>query len=219
MIKIAISSNINFSEKSLPIIIPSLLEVGISKEDIYVFINGCDIYENKTQNNINYFYLNYNSYEYTPLIEIVEKELKSEYWFLIHDTCKVGKNFKNFLYNIPESKPEKMALKNKPAMSIGSYRYDYLLTVKDKLLSIKNYDLSKESLMKWKLWGVPNEDYILWMSEPKPFIYNNDNRWDVIDYKNWFSTKTIRRTEYYYSLDLYKNKSNWGQSVNMVIDI
>jgi hypothetical protein len=230
MIKIAVATNKKFFEKSLPIIIPSLLKAGINPIDIHIFNAGYDEYSNEIREGIphnffgkegiTYHYLNHNSYEYSPLIEIVEREIESEYWFLIHDTCKVGPQFKKLLYEIPDSKPVKMALRRKPAMSIGLYKYEYLLTVKEKLIEIKNTDYSKQSMMKWKLWGVPNEDYILWMQPPSPIIYNNDSSVSIVDHNNWFNTDTIRRTEYYPSLDIYKNKSNWGQTGNnMVIDI
>jgi hypothetical protein len=75
--------------------------------------------------------------------------------------------------------------------------------------------------MKWKKWGGHNEDFILWKSHPNPIIYNNNDHWEVVDYNNWFNTKIKRRTEYYSSLDLYKNKSNWGQTNggNMILNI
>ena len=111
-------------------------------------------------------------------------------------------------------------MKGKPAMSMGLYRYDYLLSLKEKLISIKNTNYSQDSMMNWKRWGVPNEDYILWMTEPTPLIYNNNDSWTIVDNNNWYNTGTTRRTEYYPSLDLYKNKSNWGQTGNnMVINI
>jgi hypothetical protein len=220
MIKIAVATNKKFFEKSLPIIIPSLLKTGINPIDIHIFNAGYGEYGNEIREGITYHYLNHNSYEYSPLIEIVEREIESEYWFLIHDTCKVGSQFKKLLYEIPNSKPVKMAIRRKPAMSIGLYKYEYLLTVKEKLIEIKNTDYSKQSMMKWKLWGVPNEDYILWIQPPSPIIYNNDSSVSIVDHNNWFNTNTIRRTEYYPSLDIYKNKSNWGQTGNnMVIDI
>ena len=71
----------------------------------------------------------------------------------------------------------------------------------------------------WKYWGVPNEDWIMWMTDPSPIIYNDNDNWSVVDNDNWYGTETIRRTEYYPSLDLYKNKSNWGQSYNMTINL
>jgi hypothetical protein len=220
MIKIAIATNKNFFDKTLPIIIPSLLSVGINKEDIHIFNAGYDEYKMEVIDEITYHYLNHNSYEYSGLIEISEREISCEYWFLIHDTCKVGPNFKKLLYNIPSDKPVKLALKGRPAMSMGLYRYDYLLSVKEKLVSIKNTDYSQDSMMNWKRWGVPNEDYILWMTDPTPLIYNDNDSWTIVDYNNWYNTGTTRRTEYYPSLDLYKNKSNWGQTGhNMVINI
>lgn len=214
MIKIAVASNINFYKLTLPIVIPSLLERGIESQDIHVFIAGFNEYRYEIKDNIHYHYLDHNSYEYSPLIEIVERKIESEYWLLIHDTCKLGPDFKELAYNIPPNKPVKLALKTKPAMSMGAYRYDYLITpeVTKKLIDIKNKDYSEESMNKWKIWGVPNEDYILWMTEPTPIIYNKNNDWRVINYTNWYGTNTVRRTEYYPSLDLYKNKSNWGQS-------
>jgi hypothetical protein len=221
MIKIAIATNKNFYELSLPIVIPSLLEAGIEPKDIFVFNSGFDVFNMEIIDGITHYYLDHNSYEYSPLIEICDKEFSSEYWFLIHDTCKVGPKFKELLNNIPESKPEKLSLKTSPAMSIGLYRYDYLQTLKDKLLSIKNTDYSPQSMMKWKKWGVHNEDFILWKSSPKPIVYNNNDNWEIVDYENWFNTKITRRTEYYPSLDLYKNKSNWGQTNggNMILNI
>ena len=112
MIKIAIATNKGFFEKSLPIIIPSLLDAGIFREDIHVFNAGFEVYSTEVRDGITYHFLDHNSYECSSLIEIAEKQIESEYWFLIHDTCKVGLNFKKLLYDIPEPKPLKMALKN-----------------------------------------------------------------------------------------------------------
>jgi hypothetical protein len=215
-IKIAIATNKNFYEKSVPILLNSLIQCSFPLSDIYIFNAG---FENEAYkllpNQINYWELNHNSFEYSALIHIIEKRIESDYWFLMHDTCQVGLKFKDLLYNIPESNPEKLALRSWPSMSMGSYRFDYLMSaeVQFKLKLIKNHDYSDESIRKWKNWGVPNEDYILWKTEPKPIIYNNchHDEMRVLNYDNWYGTNTIRRTEYYRSLDLYKNKSNWGQ--------
>lgn len=225
MIKIAIATNKNFYELTLPVVIDSLLAVGIEKSDIHVFNAGFDEPRVDIVDDITHHFLNHNSYEYSPLIDIVENQIESEYWFLIHDTCKVGPDFKKLLYNIPPDKPEKIALKHFPAMSIGTYKYSYLLSVRDKLLGIKNTDYSFDSMQNWKKWGVPNEDYILWQTLPQPQVYpgiNGVSQYTVTDHENWYNTGTARRTEYYQPLDIYKNKSNWGQTTNtsrMVIDL
>jgi hypothetical protein len=218
MIKIAIASNVNFYKHTIPVLIPSMLEVGIDPNIIHVFISGYTEYKTYTENNITFHELAHNNYEYSPLVEIVERKLESEYWFLIHDTCKVGPKFKELLYNIPAEKPEKLALKAWPAMSIGTYKYEYLLSVSEKILSIKNTDYSHETLMNWKRWGAPNEDYILWKTEPAPQIYGGKSEWQIMDYDNWYGTGTLRRIEYFPALDIYKNKSNWGHTGhNMVV--
>lgn len=218
VIKIAIATHVDYYEMALPILIESLLDSGIERSHIHVFIagytnSGCQVIDE-----ITYYRLSHNSYECSPLIEIVEREIQSDYWFLIHDTCRVGKNFKNLLYDIPYDRPEKLALKDFPSMSMGSYRYDYLMSVKENIISVKNTDYSTESLMHWKTWHVQNEDFILWRTSPSALKYGNNN-WTVVDYENWYGTQTVRRTEYYESLDLYKNKSNWGQSDKWVITI
>lgn len=216
-IKIAIITNKNFYEKSLPLLIDSLKKAAIDCNDIHVFNAGFDRCAHcVTADGINYWELDHNSFEYSALLHISEHKIESDYWFLIHDTCTVGPKFKELLYNIPESMPEKIALRVWPSMSIGAYRYDYLIrpVIKNKLLEIKNTDYSHESMMHFKNWGTVNEDYILWKTEPVPMVYNNcyQSDWHVVDYNNWYGTDTIRRTEYYKSLDLYKNKANWGQA-------
>jgi hypothetical protein len=250
-IKIAIATNKNFSQQTLPIIITSLRDNGIEDKDIFVFNAGFDEEKSELIDNIQHYKLKQNSYELSPLIHICEKELESDYWFLIHDTCKVGPKFKELLYNIPKSNPDKIALKSRPSMSMGLYKYSYLLKLKKKIILSKNTDYSEQAMKKWKLWCISNEDYILWMTLPIPLtyvankiwrvinytswyifhinLYNNIcfifdiirrrlfyidlfNEYHVVDYNNWYETHTVRRTEYYASLDLYKNKSNWGQT-------
>lgn len=208
-IKIAVATNKHFYLKSLPVVLTSLLESGIPKEDIHIFNNAFESSYDEQIDNITHHYMDHNSCEHGALVEIVEKQLESDYWFLIHDTCKVGPNFKTLLYNIPESKPEKIALTVYPSMCIGSYRYDYLLSQKEKILSLKN---------QWRYAVYTNEDSILWYTDPPAVCYNGYNSWCcelLNENDNWFGTETIRRSEYYPSLDLYKNKSNWGQHLAM----
>jgi hypothetical protein len=215
MINIAIATHKNFLDKTLPILIPSLIQSNIDPKSIYVFVSGCDSSDNKIIEDINYYYLNHNTFELSPLIEIVDKEIESEYWFLIHDTCKVGPKFKELLYSIPENKPDRISLKPWPSMSIGLYRYDYLLKNKDKLLSIKNTDHSPESTLKWKKWAVDNEDYILTYNGSNVMTYGN-HPYITLDYKDWYGSDIKRRTEYYPQLDLYKKKSNWNTSIDEI---
>jgi hypothetical protein len=214
MLKFAVVTNISYEEVTLPILLQSMIDVEIDLDLIHVFSGGYQEYSYEKRN-YHYHKLNHHTYEYSALIAIIEHQIESEYWFLIHDTCRVGPNFKKLVYNIPESRPEKIALTASPSMSMGSYRYDYLLsdTVKHKLLSIKNTDYSKEKMSYLKYWGVPNEDFILHRTQPPAHYYSPEMgiyyNMEHIDNNNWYGTQVERRTEYYKTLDLYKNKANW----------
>ena len=95
-------------------------------------------------------------------------------------------------------------------MSIGLYKYDYILKYYDKLINIKNKDYSLEGLQRWKQWGIDSEDYLLWKHEPEnTTLFNPDNSFTKIKQENWYGQSTVRIVEYYPQLDLYKNKSNW----------
>ena len=80
-------------------------------------------------------------------------------------------------------------------------------------------------MLQNKLWGVENEDFILWKNNETPTeIYNVDiipdpNHFFVVDYINIYGGDIVRRKEYYEQLDLYKIKSNWGQSHFVGVDI
>ena len=71
MIKIAISSVKKYSDYTLPVIIPSLLESGIRREDIYIFEGGYDERTVEDQNGITHIKVSHN---YIKNKDIVNKE-------------------------------------------------------------------------------------------------------------------------------------------------
>ena len=159
-----------------------------------------------------FYFVDHNSFDYTGLITITENRMfNSDYWFLLHDTCKVGPSFLQCVRNF-SGNPDKIALKHFPSMNIGLYSSKYLDRMRIKLIEVKNQDYTMEGLAFWKQWGIDNEDYLLWRNGSEPEIYQGGDRWNVIDYENWYGTGQVRRTEYYHALDLYKNKGNWGES-------
>lgn len=219
--KIAVASTRSFYKKTLPILIPSLFDAGFSSNDINIFIGGYHENGKKRMYDIDCYLLDNNTFEITALIGIIENNLYSPYWFLLHDTCKVGKQFKEKINNIPENQPEKIAIRTCPSMSIGAYKGEYLTNNKQLILSTKNTDYSQEGIYKCKKWHVENEDFLLWKVEPQPHIYPNHGEPQIIENDDWYNSGTNRRTEYYPHVDMYKNKSNWGQTPidRMVVSI
>ena len=224
-IKICVNSTKNYSEKTLPVIIPSLIESGIDPEDIFVFEGGHNQRSVLKKDTYTLIQTDNNTLDLTGLIDIVENELESDYWFYLHDTCKVGPKFKELLYNIPESLPDKIALIQHPSMNIGSYKYSCLMRHKDKLLKYKNYDYSEKKLKKLKEWCIYCEDLILHKShQTGTYIdtidFYNKERSDCIEIENQNWYQGVKRIiEYYPQLDLYKSKANYHRKNKPIVKL
>jgi hypothetical protein len=216
-IKICISSVKSYSEKTLPIIIPSLINSGIDSRDIFVFEGGHHKRNIIQKDEYTLIQTDHDSFEFTGLIDIVEYEIESDYWFNIQDTCKVGLDFKKLLYNIPKNFPDKIALRHINSMNIGSYKYSYLMKHKNKLMKIKNQDYSEKKLKKLKEWTIVCEDYILYkLLDSETFKYNeNISDYIIIDEPSWYG-ENKRIIEFYPQLDLYKAKANYHRGINNV---
>ena len=93
-IRFCISTHKKFAQQTLPILINSLLEAGITPGHIYIFEGG---YEEKStkQSSCHHFLADHNSFDLTAMIEVSEMDFETDYWFLLHDTCMVELNFTN----------------------------------------------------------------------------------------------------------------------------
>ena len=224
-VRFCISTCKKFAPHTIPVIIPSLLAAGIAEEEILIVNGGQTVRTSTNYKGVPMLLTQQNSFEYTPLIEIVEHSMASEYWFLLHDTCIAGPLFKQLAYEPPVERPEKVAMKQTPSMSIGLYRHDYLMAHKDRLMAIKNMDSSPEALQQWKQWGVPNEDYMLWKLQDVPcHVYHpslhGPDEWNYQGHADPYGTGMQRRIEYFPQLHLAKAKSNWqGVQPHLCIDI
>ena len=224
-IRFCISTCKKFAPHTISVIIPSLLAAGIAEEEILIVNGGQTVRTSTNYKGVPMLLTQQNSFEYTPLIEIVEHSMDSEYWFLLHDTCIAGPLFKQLAYEPPVERPEKVAMKQTPSMSIGLYRHDYLMAHKERLMAIKNMDSSPEALQQWKQWGVPNEDYMLWKLQDVPcHVYHpslhGPDEWNYQGHADPYGTGMQRRIEYFPQLHLAKAKSNWqGVQPHLCIDI
>jgi len=229
-IKICVNSTKNYSEKTLPIIIPSLINAGIDPGDIFVFEGGYHERSVIKKDTHTLIQTDNNTIDLTGLIDIVENELDSDYWFYIHDTCKVGPKFRELLYNIPESLPDKIALFTHPSMNIASYKYSLLMKYKNTLLKYKNQDYSEKKLKKLKEWSIYCEDLILHKPHQTGMRMNGIHS-DTIDFYNLEISDCVeienqdwyggvgRMVEYYPQLDLYKSKANYHRKIKPIIEL
>lgn len=214
-IKIGISTCKKYANKTLPHLVNSLTKCGIESSDIFVFNGGYSEKNHFIKDGINCFKTNHNSYDYTSYIEILENKLDFN-WFLIQDTCFVGKNFKKQLYEKTRPGFSRIALKSWPpaSMSMGFFTYDFLKKHEKIILALK--DLSKEE-------AVLYEDLVLRRleSDSNPITlcpHYAETRIELPP-NDFYKTGTHRIIEYFPELDFYKVKSNWGQSGKYITDV
>lgn len=218
--KIVINSNINNT-----IALNHLLEsMKIQKEynefEIIIAIGGyynLSTYYIKKIDNITYIYCNHNSIDFTALITLYELYNKNinEYYFYLHDTCKIGNTFYEKLKSIKINNSSSIRLKEGYTMNIGIYSQKILNNNKDFLLSVKNTNENKS--LEFKNKGVQLEGYIF-NNDKKCITLKNEGEYinGPIDYYN---TGIMRIIEYYKNLDLYKIKANWGQHNYYILEL
>jgi hypothetical protein len=220
-IKICISSTRNYAAKTLPLLIKSLTESGISGNDIYVFEGGHPSKEYVFES-FHHYLVAHNSIDFTALIEVAHIEFETCYWFFLHDTCIVGKDFKRLIENIPHFMPDTLPIKDYPSMNIGAYKHTYLKEKEELLQRYINKSANQASLLEFKEKGVQDED-ILFRQSKNPFVYNgwkllkdNSYKRDDVAIPDIY---TNRVCEYFPQVALYKFKANYHLELTNVLEL
>jgi len=172
----------------------------------YYHINNYEITKNK---NLVYIKCNHNSIDFTGLITLLELKFNEiDYYFYMHDTCKVGNRFYKILNSIDLTNITTIKINKKCSMNIGIYSQKIINEFKDFLLSKKN--TSSDKLMEFKSINY-NEDYIFENDKSNKILDNFNLKKIKQKPVNYYNTGTMRIVEYYSNIDLYKIKANWGQ--------
>jgi len=225
-----------YYEKTLPLFFRSLLDNGVPPGSIFCTLGGFEDFEEakavaeqlKSEYGIpNILASDHNSMEFGALIDVVENPEylnNFDYLFLFHDTCWVGDKFVEALTELmpKNQKPPTIALRAKPSMNIGAYATDYLLAIKDKVMSFKNKSNDIEVLKKLKVYLVGAEDSLIqhFYGNFKDKAKKYKDRYESGPLKNPFGSSTRRQLLYFDYLDLYKAQSNFeGYASPMNIDL
>lgn len=203
--KFVISSHINYIDVTESKIITSLLNSGIDIDDIYIFVGGYDVnygYK-KISENLNKFSAPHNSLDFTGLISVLEMNIESDYWFLLHDTLYVGPNFYKTIQDYNYDNVNYVALTFDTSMNMGSYKWSYLMEKKEQILSYKN---NNWDIQEYKKKLINEEDIFI---KPKTNSYCNVPR-HTQGPTDYYKNNTQRIIEYFPIIDLYKIKANWS---------
>jgi len=160
--------------------------------------------------NITYIYCNHDSIDFTGLITLAELYADNidEYYFYLHDTCKIGDDFYKKLSAIDLTNVSSIKINKDFSMNIGVYSQNIINEFKDFLLSKKNKD--EDKCMEFKSMNFKAEDHIF-ENDNNNFVLENYNSWEHSEPTDYYNTGTLRIVEYYPNIDLYKMKANWGQ--------
>ena len=226
--KYIISSNINYYKNTYTPLVTSLLDSGINPVDIMMVVGGC--IENSSLENalgINMVPVLYNSFDLTGLIYVAEnsEEFLDTNYFLLHDTCLVGPDFKKLCEQVEPDTPIR-TLREGISMNIGMYSLQTLKDNRESLIELKHYPQNEEELQQVKLTFVVNEDIIFKLYQG--YCYKNSyigthsdiltipelrDRFKKDIYQEYFDTlenSTVTRQMGYSSLlDFYKFQANW----------
>jgi hypothetical protein len=185
--------------------------------DVIVVIGG--YYNNKTyeiyrslekEDNITYIRCNHNSIDFTGLITLLElySKKENEYYFYMHDTCKVGDNFYKKLCAIDLTNVSTVKINKWFSMNMGIYTQKIINQSKEFLLSKKNTDEHRS--MEFKCINF-QEDHIF-NNDPNNILLDNyDGPHCTGEEVDYYNTGTMRIVEYYPNIDLHKIKANWRE--------
>ena len=216
--KILITSHVDYFNVSCKFLLESIYKncPNIKSSDIVVIqAGGLGDYTKDLSFKEDVITAPHNEFDFTALISMVELDYRADYFFLIHDTCYVEKNFYPNYLNFDPGTKTKPVTSCQRSMSMGLYSKEFLLESKQDLLSIKNTDYTFEGLQRSKSLAVEKEDF-LFSKYPKSG-YCQPPR-DCGE-KDFYNTGIMRKIEHYKEIDLYKIKSNWFSKNEWTIKI
>lgn len=202
--KFCISSHKDFYKSTNNKLLNSLLDSGVNIEDIYFFVGGYDRYTMISESPF-VWHVPHNSFDLTSLISIIELDIASDWWYLLHDTCYVGKNFYQRLLNTNYTDCTTIRLHGThDSMNIGAYSRAFLDNHRDMILGFKG---NNEDSQNTKRKLVDHEDFFFKLDSGNHFFTNVlRQEGETIDFYN---NGTYRKMYYYPDVDVYKIQANW----------
>jgi hypothetical protein len=210
---------INSNTKNFIYTFPRLIESfpsTIPPEDILVVVGNSDKVALTQCDRYYKLEVKHNSVDYTAFIALIEEDvlIKSiftlpEFWFYLHDTCELGKEFiprlTSFIPNLTKNK----SLTLFPSMNLGVYKHTFFFNNPEILLSKRSSNNPKvEEVYKLKCDCVVTEDFLFKIENDIPFTGKDKGMTGKRPMRIYNGVSRI--TEYYAVLDIYKYKANWN---------
>ncbi len=211
---------INSNTKNFLYTFPKLIESfpqSVSNEDILVVVGNSDAVAFTKCERFCKLEVQHNSVDYTAFIALIEENdllIKSnfvipEFWFYLHDTCELGKDFIPKLSTFVPSFTKNKSVTLFPSMNLGVYKHSFFFKDPQILLSKRSSNKpSYDEVYQLKVGCVKTEDFLFKIENDIPFTGNVKGVKGVGPRRIYKGVARI--TEYYEVLDLYKYKANWN---------
>ncbi len=185
--KIVISSHIKSYQKTATTFINSLTRNNLNTKNILLVVGGNEVRYESTFLNCQTIFVDHNSFDHTGLIEILEGNHKSDYWFSSHDTCISGPKFINFLSSY-KPKKDYVSMTDMGWLNMGLFKHSYLERNKQYILSLKNCSkiraiLSERIFTRLEDYDFFIKDHDCIRSLENENIYNDDKKRNVLYFK------------------------------------
>jgi hypothetical protein len=194
--KIVISSHIRSYQTIAPLFIESLIRAGLSTEKIILVIGGNDSKSNSSFLDCKAIFVDHNSYDHTGLIEVLESNHESDYWFSTHDTCIAGSEFVRFL-NQYTPKKDYVSMTDMGWLNMGLFKKSYLERNKDYIISLKNCSKIRAILSERVFTRLEDFDYFV----------PDYNCIRTLENENIYKDDKKRNVLYFKGIDFYKYQS------------
>jgi hypothetical protein len=202
-LKIVISSYKTSYQNSGKKLIESLVQSNaFNSEQILLVVGGYDRREQFEYLNCKATKVNHNSYDHTGLIEVIEGEEQSKYWFSTHDTCIAGPNFLSSLLKHKINK-DFVAMTEMGWLIMGIFSQKFLNVNKPFILSLKNCS---------KIRAILSERTFTRLGDYQ-FLTPNSKVHRSIENQNIYEDNKKRNVLYFEELDFYKYQSYEAVSI------
>jgi len=186
--KIVISSHIKSYQKIAPLLINSLTRNNLESNKILLVVGGNQVRSESSFLDCQTIFVDHNSFDHTGLIEVLEGNHKSDYWFSSHDTCIAGPGFVNFLLNY-EPKKDYVSMTDMGWLNMGLFKHPYLERNKQYILSLKNCSKIRAILSERVFTRLEDYDHFIKDSNcirslENENIYNDDKKRNVLFFKD-----------------------------------
>ena len=185
--KIVVTSHIKSYQKTVPLLINSLTRNNLDSNKILLVIGGNESRSESTYLNCQTIFVDHNSFDHTGLIEIIEGNHESDYWFSSHDTCITGPGFVDFLFNY-KPKKDYVSMTDMGWLNMGLFKNSYIERNKEYILSLKNCSKIRAILSERVFTRLEDYDYFIRdfnciRSLENENIYNDDKKRNVLYFK------------------------------------